>query len=100
MTVASEAAEQFLPELVIVAAGFDRQWHRNTPPQQEYFLLLLETRQHAAQGVPPRKTRKHGMDIVLVPEPARDASPQLRHDLVIDLRRALVDDQERHIIFA
>ena len=40
------------------------------------------------------------MDVVLVAEPTGDTSPQLRPNLVVDLRGALVHDQEGHIVFA
>ena len=94
------ASKQFLPELVVVTAGFDGQRHRDAPAKQEYFLFRLEPCQHAAQGIAARKTGEHGMDIVLVPEPAGDARPQLLEDLIIDLRGALVHDQEGDVVFA
>ena len=94
------ASEQFLPKLLIIAAGFDGQRHGDAPAEQEHFLLRLEACQHAAQGFPSRETGEHGMDIVLVAEPAGDARPQLREDFVVNLRRALVDDQEGYVIFA
>src|SRR5690349_3658441 len=31
---AAVASQQFLPELIVVAAGFDRQRHRDTPAEQ------------------------------------------------------------------
>src|SRR5688572_7556929 len=71
------AAEQALPELVVVAPGFDRQRHGDAPAEQQHFFLGLEPGEHTAQSIPSRETGEHGMDIVLVAKPAGDARPKL-----------------------
>src|SRR6185436_16691149 len=57
LTPLRASAKQFLPERFIISAGLHRQRHWDSPTQQQDFLLRLQSRQHATQSLPSRKTR-------------------------------------------
>ena len=56
--------------------------------------------QHAAYGVSTSQAGEYGADVILVAQPAGDARAQLRHDFIVNLRGALVDDQQGDVVLA
>ena len=86
--------------LVVVGRGLHHDRHGHGVAHDQRLLLAVQRGQHTAQLLRAADAGEHGRNVLLVAERAGDACANLRHHLGRDLRRPLVDDQQRHVVFA
>ena len=75
-------------------------WHRHGVAQDQRLLAGLQSRQYFLQPARAADAHQHRLDVLLFVQQGCDARADLAHHLGIDLAGPLVDDEERHVVFA